>query len=232
MAEMRNRPPQRWDRSILMAENEPQRAELLASGERGGAGLDALWNDDFHHTLLVALTGKKEAYYSDYHGSPQEILSAARHGFIYQGQRSRWQNNPRGSPSFEIEHAHFVCYLQNHDQVANSTWGHRLGQITSPGKHRAATALLLLGPWTPMIFQGQEFASSTPFLFFADHKPELAEALAQGRMQFLRQFPSLATEGWSGIWPIPARRTPSAKRSWTSARERRAGALAACSGNW
>jgi maltooligosyltrehalose trehalohydrolase len=178
-----------------MAENEPQRAELLASGERGGAGLDALWNDDFHHTLMVALTGKKEAYYSDYHGSPQEILSAARHGFIYQGQRSRWQNNPRGSPSFEIEHAHFVCYLQNHDQVANSTWGHRLGQITSPGKHRAATALLLLGPWTPMIFQGQEFAASTPFLYFADHKPELAEAIAKGRVQFLRQFPSLATEG-------------------------------------
>jgi maltooligosyltrehalose trehalohydrolase len=184
------------DRSILViAENEPQRAELLAPPARGGAGLDALWNDDFHHTLMAALTGRKEAYYGDYHGTPQEILSAARHGFIYQGQRSRWQNKPRGTPSFEIEHAHFVCYLENHDQVANSPWGHRLGQITSPGKHRAATALLLLGPWTPMIFQGQEFAASTPFLFFADHKPEIAEAIAKGRVQFLRQFPSLATEG-------------------------------------
>jgi maltooligosyltrehalose trehalohydrolase len=79
--------------------------------------------------------------------------------------------------------------------VANSTWGHRLGQITSPGKHRAATALLLLGPWTPMIFQGQEFAASTPFLYFADHKPEIAAAIAKGRVQFLRQFPSLAVEG-------------------------------------
>ncbi|MCL5281267.1 MAG: malto-oligosyltrehalose trehalohydrolase [Planctomycetes bacterium] len=184
------------ERSILvMAENEPQRAELLLPSERGGAGLDALWNDDFHHALMVALTGKKEAYYSDYHGSPQEIVSTARHGFLYQGQWSRWQNHPRGTPSFEVEHAHFVCYLQNHDQVANSTWGHRLGQITSPGKHRAATALLLLGPWTPMLFQGQEFAASTPFLFFADHKPETAAAIAKGRVQFLRQFASLATEG-------------------------------------
>ncbi len=184
------------ERSILViAENEPQRAELLAPPERGGAALDALWNDDFHHTLMVALTGKKEAYYSDYYGSPQEILSAARQGFLYQGQWSRWQDGPRGTPSFEVEHAHFVCYLENHDQVANSTWGHRLGQITSPGKHRAATALLLLGPWTPMIFQGQEFAASTPFSFFADHKPEIAAAIAKGRVEFLRQFPSLATEG-------------------------------------
>jgi len=193
-------------RSILViAENEPQRAELLASPDRGGAGLDALWNDDFHHTLMVALTGRKEAYYSDYNGSPQEILTTARHGFIYQGQRSRWQNNPRGTPSFDIEHARFVCYLENHDQVANSTWGHRLGQITSPGKHRATTALLLLGPWTPMIFQGQEFAASTPFLYFADHKPELAPDIAKGRVQFLRQFPSLAAEGMELYLADPAK---------------------------
>jgi len=183
------------DRSILViAENEPQRTELLVPPARGGAGLEALWNDDFHHTMIVTLTGKKEAYYSDYRGSPQEILSAARHGFIYQGQPSRWQNNPRGTPSFEIEHAHFICYMENHDQVANSAWGHRLGQLTSPGKHRAATALLLLGPWTPMIFQGQEFAASTPFLYFADHKPEIGAAVARGRRDFLSQFSSLATD--------------------------------------
>lgn len=182
-------------RNILVtAENEPQRIELVAPPERGGAGLDALWNDDFHHTMVVALTGRKEAYYSDYCGSPQEIVSAARHGFLYQGQQSRWQNNPRGTPSLATEHARFICYIESHDQVANSLWGRRLGRLTSPGRHRAATALLLLGPWTPFVFQGQEYAASTPFLYFADHKPGIAEAVMQGRREFLSQFPSLATE--------------------------------------
>ncbi len=131
---------------LIVTENEPQRTELLDSVERGGAGLDALWNDDFHHSMIVALTGKSEAYYSDYHGSPQEIVSAAKYGYLYQGQWSRWQNKPRGSPSLAVKHEKFICYIENHDQIANSAWGSRLRQITSPGRHRAATALLLLGP--------------------------------------------------------------------------------------
>ncbi len=190
---------------LVIGENEPQRVELLAAPERGGAGLDALWNDDFHHTLGVALTGRKAAYYSDFGGSPQEIISTARHGFIYQGQQSRWQSHPRGTPSFTTEHHRFICYLENHDQVANSTWGLRMGQVTSPGRHRAATALLLLGPWTPLIFQGQEFAATTPFLYFADHRASFAEAVAQGRIQFLRQFPSLAVEGMERYLADPGR---------------------------
>ena len=190
---------------VIMAENEPQRTDLLRPVEQGGAGLDALWNDDFHHTMLVALTGKKEAYYSDYGGSPQEIVSAVRHGFLYQGQRSRWQNHPRGTPSLGIEHARFVCCLENHDQVANSAWGSRLGQITSPGKHRAATALLLLGPWTPLVFQGQEFAASTPFDFFADHGPDIVQAIDDGRRQFLSQFPSLAGDSMKQLLATSSR---------------------------
>ncbi|RPJ29401.1 MAG: malto-oligosyltrehalose trehalohydrolase, partial [Planctomycetaceae bacterium] len=177
---------------LIVAENEPQRADLLKSVKDGGAGLDALWNDDFHHTIHVALTGKKEAYCSDYFGLPQEIISTAKHGFLYQGQRSRWQNKPRGSPSMGIEHPRFICYIDNHDQVANSAWGSRTGQITSPGRHRAATALLLLGPWTPFVFQGQEFAASTPFLYFADHNHQTSGMVANGRKKFLSQFPSLA----------------------------------------
>ncbi len=181
------------DRNILViAENEPQSADLLKSMKDGGAGLDALWNDDWHHAIHVALTGKKEAYFSDYRGSPQEMISIAKHGFLFQGQHSRWQNKPRGSPSLGIEHAKFVCYVDNHDQVANSAWGSRTGQITSPGRHRAATALLLLGPWTPLIFQGQEFAASTPFLYFADHDRQTSGTIANGRKKFLSQFPSLA----------------------------------------
>src|SRR5205085_11353811 len=86
----------------------------------------------------------------------------------------------------------FVAFLENHDQVANSATGERLHQLTSPGKLRAMTALTLLGPWTPMLFQGQEFASSKPFLYFADHEVPIADAVREGRAKFLRQFPRLA----------------------------------------
>jgi len=191
---------------LITAENEPQSADLLKSTDDGGAGIDALWNDDLHHTMHVALTGKREAYYSDYCGSSQEIVSTAKHGFLYQGQRSRWQDNPRGSPSLGIAHPKFICYIQNHDQVANSAWGSRTGQITSPGKHRAATALLLLGPWTPLVFQGQEFAASTPFLYFADHEQETSGMVADGRRKSLSQFPSLAVAAMQEALADPSRR--------------------------
>ena len=179
--------------TYIVAENEPQHARLARPTQRGGYGLDSLWNDDFHHSAMVALTGRKEAYYSDYLGKPQEFVSMARHGFLYQGQRYRWQKKRRGTPSLDLDACAFVAYLQNHDQVANSAHGARLHQLTSPGRLRAATALLLLGPATPMLLQGQEFGASAPFLYFADHKPELARAVTSGRREFLAQFPSIAT---------------------------------------
>jgi len=86
----------------------------------------------------------------------------------------------------------FVCYIENHDQVANSVWGRRIGQMISPSRRRAATTLLLLGPWTPLLFQGQEFAASTPFLFFADHAAAIRKDIHEGRKKFLSQFPSIA----------------------------------------
>jgi maltooligosyltrehalose trehalohydrolase len=154
--------------------------------------LDALWNDDFHHSAKVALTGHNEAYYTDYLGNPQELICAAKWGFLYQGQRSSWQKKRRGSPALDLPPAHFVTFLENHDQVANSGLGERIHRLTSPGRYKAMTALLLLGPATPMLFQGQEFAASAPFLFFADHNPDLAKLVRQGRRKFLRQFPTLA----------------------------------------
>lgn len=179
-------------RIVVIAENEPQRTQLLRPLDEGGSNLDGLWNDDFHHAMRVALTGRNEAYCSDYRGSPQEIISAAKHGFLYQGQQSRWQKNPRGTSSFGIDRARLIGYIENHDQIANSAWGSRLIQVVAPGRYRAATTLLMLGPWTPMIFQGQEFAASSPFLYFADHKPEIAEFIAKGRKEFLSQFPSIS----------------------------------------
>jgi maltooligosyltrehalose trehalohydrolase len=175
-------------RLFIVGENEPQEVRLL---ERDG--LDALWNDDWHHAAVVALTGRNEAYYTDYLGRPQEFVSMATRGFLYQGQRYKWQKKRRGTRSDGIAPHRFVCYLENHDQLANSGYGRRIHQLTSPGRARAMKALLLLAPQTPMLFQGEEFAASSPFLYFADHKNELAQAVAKGRREFLAQFPSLAT---------------------------------------
>lgn len=180
------------DRTIvLIAENEPQHSELCRSIDQGGSGLDALWNDDFHHSAMVALTGRREAYYTDYLGEPQEFINAAKYGYLYQGQWYSWQKKRRGHPGLDLTPAAFITFLQNHDQIANSFSGLRAHQLGSPGRYRALTALLLLGPGTPMLFQGQEFAASTPFLYFADHNPELARLVAEGRRNFLTQFPSL-----------------------------------------
>ena len=176
----------------IVAENERQHSVMIRPPDRGGFGLDALWNDDYHHAAMVALTGRREAYYTDYLGRPQEFVSAAKHGFLYQGQWYRWQAQRRGAPALDLPSSAFVAFLENHDQVANSGSGARLHQLTTPGKYRALTALTLLGPWTPMLFQGQEFASSAPFLYFADHEPDLATAVRRGRAEFLGQFPRLA----------------------------------------
>ncbi len=157
---------------------------------QGGYGIDALFNDDYHHTALVALTGRSEGYYSDFGGSPQELVSCSRFGFLYQGQWYAWQGKPRGTATFDLPGGVFVHFLENHDQVANTGLGKRVHQMTSPGKYRALTALTLLGPATPLIFQGEEFAASAPFLFFADHDGELRDAVRKGRREFLAQFPS------------------------------------------
>jgi maltooligosyltrehalose trehalohydrolase len=176
---------------FLVGENEPQDVRLLgAQGEPGvGSGLDALWNDDFHHSALVALTGRRQAYYSDYTGAAGEWAATARQGLLFQGQRSSWQNTPRGRTPRGLPMDAFVTFLENHDQVANSLWSTRLWQQSSPAQYRAMTALLLLGPWTPLLFQGQEWASTAPFMFFAGHEPELAAAVKKGRSEFLAQFP-------------------------------------------
>jgi maltooligosyltrehalose trehalohydrolase len=173
---------------ILTAENEPQDVRLIRSPAAGGYGLDAIWNDDFHHSAKVAADGKAEGYYRDHRGSAQELISAAKWGFLFQGQHYRWQDQRRGSPALDVAPSAFVTFLENHDQVANSAHGTRLAHTTSPGRYRALSALLLLLPSTPLLFQGQEFASSKPFVFFAGHEPELAAQVRRGRVEVLRQF--------------------------------------------
>jgi maltooligosyltrehalose trehalohydrolase len=191
--------------TIVVAEDEPQDARLVRRPESGGFGLDGLWNDDFHHAAVVAADGRREAYYTDYLGTPQELVSTVKYGFLYQGQRYAWQFQRRGTPAFGVPRSGFVTYLQNHDQIANSPRGRRLHQLTSPGKWRALTAFLLLGPGTPMMFQGQEFAASSPFLYFADHaaEPDLAAGVRTGRRGFLAQFRTLALPEWDGAIADP-----------------------------
>lgn len=178
-------------RTYVVAENETQDSGLVRPPGAGGLGMDAVWNDDFHHAAMVALTRHNEAYYSDYFGTAQEFISCAKRGFLYQGQWYAWQKKKRGTSTRGLGPEQFVTYLQNHDQVANSLCGLRAHQLAGAGRFRALTAVLLLGPGTPMLFQGQEFAASAPFLYFADHQPDLAPLIAKGRREFLDQFTTI-----------------------------------------
>jgi maltooligosyltrehalose trehalohydrolase len=178
--------------TLVFAESEVQDTRLLRPAESGGYGLDAAWNDDFHHSARVAMTGHSEYYYGDYQGTPQELISAIKWGYLYQGQWNLRQSRRRGAPAFDLQGPQFVIFLQNHDQVGNSPQGKRLHELTSPGRHRAVTAVTLLAPGTPLLFQGQEYSASTPFLYFADHEAELSALVRKGREADMRQFLRLA----------------------------------------
>jgi len=192
--------------TIIVAENEPQRSTLVRPRDEGGSALDGMWNDDFHHSARVALTGRDEAYLSGYRGSAQEFVSAAKYGFLYQGQSYPWQEKRRGISSLDIPPHRFVVFIDNHDQVANTSCGRRIHQETSPGRYRAMMALMLFLPNTPMLFQGQEFSTSRPFLYFGDHAGDLRPLVREGRMREMSQFPSIATPEGRAALPLPADR--------------------------
>jgi maltooligosyltrehalose trehalohydrolase len=189
---------------ILVAENDLQEAKVARPRSEGGDDLDGMWNDDFHHSAVVALTGRNEAYFNDYAGAPQELISAAKYGFLYQGQARSWRKALRGTPTFCILPEVFVCFIENHDQIANTGQGERLRFQTSPGRYRAMAAFLLLGPCAPLLFQGQEFGASSPFLFFADIGDTFVrDAIRRGRAKWLAPFLSLTEQqAWQTL-PAP-----------------------------
>jgi maltooligosyltrehalose trehalohydrolase len=189
---------------VIVAENEEQRGEHLLPPERGGFGLDSMWNDDWHHAAKVALTGNRHAYFNDYGGRAQEFISCVRSGFLYQGQWYSWQKQPRGSPMRGAPASACVVFLENHDQVGNTFIGDRVHSTTAPALYRTLAALTLLAPQTPMLFMGQEFAASTRFMFFADHNPELAGLVHSGRREFLRQFQAYADPAAQALVADPA----------------------------
>ena len=189
---------------LLIAENDCQEARMVQPRSEGGDDLDGMWNDDFHHSAVVALTSRKEAYYGDYRGAPQEFISAAKYGFLYQGQALSWRKARRGMSAFGIPPEAFVCFIENHDQIANTGPGERVRRQTSPARYRAMTAFLLLGPWTPLLFQGEEFGASSPFMFFADvGDASVRDAIRKGRAEWLAPFLSLTEEEALTTLPAP-----------------------------
>ncbi len=178
-------------RVYLISENEPQHTVIVRPESQGGHAMDALWNDDFHHSAFVALTGRSEAYLTDYLGRPQELLSAMKYGYLFQGQRYKWQGKRRGTPALDLPPSAFVNYIQNHDQIANFGRGHRIGKLAGVDELRAMTMLLLLAPQTPMLFQGQEWAASTDFNYFTDMGEDIARLIRAGRIAEITQFESM-----------------------------------------
>ena len=196
------------DRNIvLVGESESQDTRLLRSSGVYRDGLDAIWNEDWHHSAFVALTGRRQAYFTDYYGTAPEFASMARHNTLYQGQFYTWQKQPRGGFAMGLPSSSFIAFLENHDQVANTGLGGRLYQSSDLAKWRTLTTLLLAGPQLPLLFQGVEFGSLAPFVYFADHEGELGDAVQKGRLEFLKQFPTLATETMQTLMRHPADET-------------------------
>ncbi|WP_449394380.1 malto-oligosyltrehalose trehalohydrolase [Devosia riboflavina] len=215
-------------RTVYMAvENQPQQRRMIEAPATGGYGVDAMYSDDFQHAMRVAITGHNDFYYRDYAGTPQELISALKYGFLYQGQRSDMRDKAYGTYNLDTPPEHFVHFLENHDQVANSPRGFRLSSLVSPARLRAITALLLLGPQTPCLFQGQEFASARPFLYFFGITGDHAKAVAEGRKASLNNFPGVTDPAMLERLPDPADPTTFAqsKLDWIEA-ERHAGIVA------
>lgn len=183
----------------LILENEHNEADLL-----GGHPFTAQWNDDLHHCLHVLLTGETDAYYADYAEAPAERLARClREGFAYQGEISANLGHARGTRSGQLPPTAFVSFTQNHDHIGNRALGERLLALAEPEAVRAAMALVLLCPQIPMLFMGEETGSRSPFLFFTDHNPELAEAVRRGRRAEFARFAAFADPASRATIPDP-----------------------------
>ena len=183
--------PGRGRRVHLVLENDRNESRLLERSPSGDARIaTAQWNDDVHHALHVVTTGETDGYYADYADAPLAQLGRAlAEGFAFQGQPSAFRGGtPRGEASSHLPPTAFVAFLQTHDQVGNRAFGERLHALAEPARERAALACLLLAPQIPMLFMGEEYAASTPFLFFCDFGAELAAAVREGRRAEFARF--------------------------------------------
>jgi len=173
------------DRHIhLILENEENQARWLEPEL-----YTAQWNDDVHHVLHTAATDEASGYYRDYQGDTEKLGRALAEGFAFQGELMSYRGRPRGEKSIHLHPGRFIAFLQNHDQIGNRAFGERIGLLTTSDTVRALTAVYQLLPQTPMIFMGEEWYASTPFPFFCDFGPDLAEAVRKGRREEFSKFP-------------------------------------------
>jgi maltooligosyltrehalose trehalohydrolase len=177
---------------LVIAEDSRNLNTILRSRETGGWGLDGVWADDFHHHLRRALAGDTDGYFADFDGSAASIAATARQGWFFTGQDSPHRGKPRGTDPAGVPPERCVFCLQNHDQVGNRAFGERLHHQISAAAWRAASTLLLVLPETPLLFMGQEWAASAPFLYFTDHEPGLGRLVTEGRRHEFAQFNAFA----------------------------------------
>ena len=181
------------DRTVLLiAEDDRNLATIVRPSEEGGWGLDAVWADDFHHQVRRLAAGDRDGYYEDYSGALPDIATTIRQGWFYRGQFSAYRGKPRGTDPAGVPLERIVVCLQNHDQIGNRPFGERLHHQIEPACFRALSALLLCLPETPLLFMGQEWAASTPFLFFTDHHTNLGRLVAEGRRAQFSRFDGFA----------------------------------------
>ena len=186
-------------RRLLIAEDPRNLNTLVQPLAEGGTGLDAVWADDLHHQVRNVLAGDTEGYYADYaDATAEEIAQTLQRGWFYDGRPSKRTGEPRGTSAENVRREQCVVCIQNHDQVGNRPTGARLHHEVSPAAFRAATALLLVAPETPLLFMGQEWAASAPFPFFSDHNDELGPLVSEGRKKEFEDFP-----GFGGEVPDP-----------------------------
>lgn len=173
--------------ALVICEDPRNDRKLVLPRQRGGYGCDAVWADDFHHVVRVQLTKEDEGYMGYFKGTMKELKKTLRTGWLFTGAKQK-DGIRRGTKATDIEPEHFVHCISNHDQVGNRAFGDRLNMIVSPASYRAASALLLMVPYTPMLFMGQEWAASTPFLYFTDHHDELGRGVTKGRRKEFAEF--------------------------------------------
>jgi maltooligosyltrehalose trehalohydrolase len=173
---------------LLIAESDLNDPRVVRPPELGGYGIDAQWNEDFHHALHAILTGEQRGYYRDF-GRLTDLAAILTRGLFYDGRYSRYRRRCHGRPAAGLSGNHFVGCLQNHDQVGNRAGGERTSHMLSPGRLKIGAALVMTSPFVPMLFQGEEWGASTPFLYFTDHQdPDLAEAVRRGRRDEFAAF--------------------------------------------
>jgi maltooligosyltrehalose trehalohydrolase len=173
--------------ALIICEDPRNERKLVLPREQHGYGCDAVWADDFHHVLRVQITKENEGYLGYFGGTIEELVQTLREGWLFTGQVQK-DGIPRGTSGADLAPERFVHCISNHDQVGNRAFGDRLNQIISPASYRAASGLLLLSPYTPMLFMGQEWAASSPFCYFTDHEPGLGRNITEGRRKEFEQF--------------------------------------------